>query len=142
MKTHIAKEADIKRDWYIIDATDKVPGRIATVIADKLRGKDRAIFSPHMDCGDFVIIINAEKVKITGNKMENKLYHRHSGFPGGYRNMNTQEMLEKKPEKVMELAIRGMLPRNRLRDGFMSKCKIYAGSEHPHEAQQPKPLKV
>lgn len=142
MKTYIPKKDDIQRKWYIIDATDKVPGRMATVIANKLRGKDKPIFSPHMDCGDFVIIINAEKVKLTGNKLDSKLYHRHSGFPGGYKNLSAKEMLEKKPTKVMEFAISGMLPKNKLRKIFMEKCKIYVGEEHPHEAQKPETLEV
>ncbi len=142
MKTYIPKKEDIKRKWYIIDAKDKVLGRIATKIADKLRGKDKPIFSPHMDSGDFVIIINADKVKLTGNKMEGKLYHRHSGFPGGYKNMNAKELFAKKPTKVMEFAISGMLPKNKLRKVFMEKCKIYAGEKHPHEAQKPETLEV
>lgn len=115
---------------------------MATKIANKLRGKDKACFSPHMDCGDFVIVINADKVKFSGNKQDAKLYHRHSGYPGGYRNRTVGELLEKHPTKVVELAVSGMLPKNKLRSVFMSKLKVYAGSEHPHEAQQPEQLAV
>jgi len=142
MKTFIPKKDDIKRKWYIVDAEGKSPGRIATKIADVLRGKNKAIFTPHMDCGDFVIVINAEKVNLTGNKSFQKLYHRHSGFPGGYSNWSAEELLERKPTKVMEFAISGMLPKNKLRAVFMNKLKIYAGSEHPHAAQNPETLEV
>jgi large subunit ribosomal protein L13 len=142
MKTTIAKTAEITRKWYIVDAKDKVLGRMSTVIADRLRGKDKPIFSPHMDCGDFVIVINAEKAKLTGNKMTGKLYHRHSGFPGGYRNETAENLVERKPTKLVELAISGMLPKNKLRSVFMSKLKLYAGEEHPHAAQNPETLEV
>lgn len=142
MKTFVPKKEEIKRKWYIVDAKGKVPGRIATAIADKLRGKDKPIFTPHMDCGDFVIIINADQVRLTGHKIDQKLYHKHSGFPGGYDNLTARELLEKHPTKLMEFAVSGMLPKNKLRDVFMSKLKVYAGAEHPHEAQQPETLAV
>jgi large subunit ribosomal protein L13 len=142
MKTTIAKPAEIKRKWYIVDAEGKAPGRIATTIANKLRGKDKAIFSPHMDCGDFVIIINAQKIKLSGNKLEGKLYYRHSGYPGGLKQMSAADMLKKKPTRVMEMAVSGMLPKNKLRQVFMAKLKVYADSEHPHEAQNPETLNV
>lgn len=142
MKTTIAKAADIEKKWYIIDAKDKVLGRISTVIANKLRGKDKPIFSPHMDCGDFVIVINADKIKLTGNKLSDKKYSRHSGYPGGYKEASASELLVKKPTKALELSVRGMLPRNRLRDKFMDKLKLYAGEEHPHAAQQPETLNI
>ncbi len=140
MKTTIAKAEQIERKWYIVDAKDKVLGRMCTTIADKLRGKDKPIFSPHMDCGDFVIVINADKIKLTGNKLKDKKYSRHSGYPGGYREQSAEDLLSKKPTKVVELAVKGMLPKNKLRDKFMSKLKLYAGEEHPHEAQNPEPL--
>lgn len=142
MKTTVLKPTEVERKWYIVDAKGKVPGRIATTIANKLRGKDRPTFAPHMDCGDFVIVINADKIKLTGNKMDGKMYYRHSGFPGGFREMPAKDMLAKKPTKIMELAISGMLPKNKLRQVFMSKCKIYAGEEHPHGAQNPEKLEV
>lgn len=140
--TKVPKKEEIKQQWYIVDAKNKVLGRISTIIANKLRGKDKALFSPNLDCGDFVIVINADKIKLTGNKLKDKKYSRHSGFPGGYKEQSAEELLEKKPTKLLELAVSGMLPKNRLRDGFMSKLKIYAGEEHPHEAQQPQPLEV
>ncbi len=140
MKTPILKEEQIERKWYIVDAKDQVLGRMCTPIANKLRGKDKPCFSPHMDCGDFVIVINADKIKLTGNKMEDKKYARHSGYPGGYREQSAKELLAKKPTKAVELAVRGMLPKNRLRDKFMKKLKLYTGEEHPHEAQNPEPL--
>ena len=142
MKTYSPKAADIQRKWFVVDAEGKVPGRIATTIANKLRGKDKVIFSPHMDCGDFVIVINADKIKLTGNKDFTKLYHRHSGFPGGYKNMSAEEMMEKKPTEVLRKAISGMLPKNKLRKPIMQKLKLYAGTEHPHEAQSPETLEV
>lgn len=142
MKTFIAKPQEVNKKWYIVDAKDKVPGRIATTIANKLRGKDKAIFSPHMDCGDFVIIINAEKIKLTGNKMEDKLYHRHSGYPGGLKSVSASTVLERNPSRIIEFAVRGMLPKNRLRKLFMKKLKIFVGEEHPHAAQSPEVLEV
>jgi large subunit ribosomal protein L13 len=142
MKTTVLKKEEIKRDWFIVDAKDKVLGKIATIIADKIRGKDKACFSPHMDCGDFVVVINADKVKLTGRKMTEKLYHRHSGYPGGYRYKTAEEMFAQKPTEVVKLAVSGMLPKNKLRQVFMQKLKLYAGTDHPHEAQQPKVLEV
>jgi len=142
MKTAIAKLDQIDRKWYIIDAKDKVLGRMSTVIADKLRGKDKPIFSPHMDCGDFIIVINADKIKLTGNKMKGKMYARHSGYPGGFKEQSAEDLLSKKPTRLVELSVRGMLPRNRLRSKFMDKLKLYAGEDHPHEAQQPETLNI
>lgn len=142
MKTTIAKIDQIDRKWYIIDAKDKVLGRISTVIANKLRGKDKAIFSPHMDCGDFVIVVNADKIKLTGNKLDGKMYARHSGYPGGFKEESAKDVLAKKPTRLVELSVRGMLPKNRLRSKFMEKLKLYAGEEHPHEAQQPETLNI
>ena len=142
MKTYTPKAADIQRKWYILDAKDKVAGRIATVIANKLRGKDKAIFAPHMDCGDFVIVINADKVKLTGTKEVTKLYHRHSGFPGGYKNISAEDLRVNKPTEILRKAVSGMLPKNKLRKPLMQKLKLYVGSEHPHEAQSPETLEV
>lgn len=142
MKTFIAKPQEVEKKWYILDAENKVLGRIATVIADKLRGKGKPIFAPHMDCGDFVIVINAEKIKLTGNKEEKKVYSKHSGYPGGYREIKAGRLLELKPTKLLEFAVKGMLPKNRLRNGLMKKLKLYAGTVHPHEAQKAETLEV
>lgn len=142
MKTFIQKKETIERKWFVVDAKDKVLGQIATRVADKLRGKDKPIFSPHMDCGDFVIIINADKFKLTGKKMEDKMYQSHSGFPGGFREINAKNLLIKKPTKALEVAISGMLPKNRLRSVFLDKLKLYAEDTHPHEAQSPEKLEV
>lgn len=142
MKTYTAKKQDLNPKWYIIDAKDKVLGRISTLIANKLRGKDQANFSPHMDTGNFVIVINADKVKLTGKKLENKMYYRHSGFPGGLKERNAKKMLEIHPTKVLELSVSGMLPKNKLRKVFMDKLKVYQDDKHPHEAQKPELLEV
>lgn len=142
MKTTIVKQGDLNPKWYIVDAKDKVLGRMATTIANKLRGKDKASFTPHMDTGDFVIVINAEKVKLTGNKLNAKKYYSHSGFPGGLKEQTAANLLSTKPTKVLELAVSGMLPKNRLRKVFLQKLKIYSGEEHPHGAQQPETLEV
>lgn len=142
MKTHIAKSQDVNQTWYIVDAKDKVLGRLATVIANKLRGKDKPIFSPHMDCGDHVIVINAGLIKLTGDKEQKKMYQRHSGFPGGFKEENAAHLRERKPEKLLELAVSGMLPKNKLRKVFMSKLKLYNTQEHPHVAQQPENLNI
>lgn len=142
MKTYIAKKEEVNKKWYLIDAQDKILGRIAPTIANKLRGKDKPIFSPHMDCGDYIVIINADKIKLTGKKMEDKMYQRHSGFPGGFKEENAATLMGRKPTKILEIAISGMLPKNKLRKVFMSKLKIYAGGEHPHAAQSPEVLEV
>ncbi len=142
MKTFIINKQDLNRKWYVIDAKDKTLGKIATKVADKLRGKDKPIFSPHMDCGDFVIVINANKIKLSGNKLEDKMYYSHSGFPSGLKQTNAKSLLEKKPTKALELAISGMLPKNRLRKVFMDKLKLYKDDSHPHEAQAPEKLEV
>lgn len=142
MKTHVPKKAEINRKWYIIDAKDKVLGRIATVIANKLRGKDKPIFVEYMDCGDFIVVINTDKIKLTGNKLQNKIYYRHTGFPGGIISPTAGEMMEKKPNQLLELAVRGMLPKNRLRKEFMKKLKLFNGESHDHEAQKPELLAV
>ena len=142
MKTYTPKKQDLNPKWYIIDAKDKVLGRISTVIANKLRGKDQPTFTPHMDTGNFVIVINADKVKLTGKKLEDKMYYSHSGFPGGFKERNAKKMLEIHPTKVLELAVSGMLPKNRLRKVFMDKLKVYTDEKHPHEAQKPELLEV
>ena len=138
MKTQSFKKEDTLHNWVIVDATDKVLGRLASKIADKLRGKDKPIFTPHVDCGDFVVVVNAEKIKVTGNKFEDKKYYTHSQYPGGLKTKTFKDLNSTKPERVIELAVRGMLPKNKLSNQIIKKLKIYAGTEHPHEAQQPK----
>ena len=140
MKTYSPKKQDIDRKWYIVDAKGKRLGRLATEIAVKLRGKDKPQFAPHIDCGDYVIVINAKDIAVTGNKMEDKYYYRHSGYPGGLRKKPLKQLLEEDPEDVIIRAVRGMIPRNKLRKEVMMKLKVFAGSEHPHEAQKPQPL--
>lgn len=135
--TYMAKPNEVERKWYIIDATDKTLGRLASEAASILRGKHKPQFTPHVDTGDFVVIINAEKIVLTGKKLQNKMYYRHSGHPGGLKVTSAQDMLKNKPERVLELAIHGMLPHNRLGNSLKTKLKVYAGSEHPHQAQQP-----
>jgi large subunit ribosomal protein L13 len=142
MKTVSAKKEEVQHDWYLVDATDKILGRLATQIANVLRGKNKPIFTPHVDTGDFIIVTNAEKVKLTGKKLENKRYYRHSGYPGGFRVRTAQEVLKKKPEDLIMLAVKGMLPKNRLGSKLLTKLKVYAGKAHPHEAQQPKVLEL
>jgi large subunit ribosomal protein L13 len=142
MKTYVATPANRQRDWYVVDADGRTLGRLATRIADVLRGKRKPEYTPHCDTGDFVVVVNAEKVAVTGNKREDKLYWRHSGYPGGIRSRSLGDMLERRPEEVLRRAVKGMLPRNRLARQQLRKLKIYAGPEHPHQAQQPKPLEL
>ena len=142
MKTYVATPENRQRDWYVVDAEGQTLGRISTRIADVLRGKHKPDFTPHCDTGDFVVVINAEKIHVTGKKRENKLYHRHSGYPGGLRTRTLNEMLARQPEEVLRKAVRGMLPRNKLGRAQLLKLKVYAGTEHPHEAQQPKPMEI
>jgi large subunit ribosomal protein L13 len=137
MRTFMAKAADVERKWYVIDAQDKALGRVATEVARILRGKHKPIFTPHVDTGDFVIVLNAEKILLTGNKAEQKFYYRHSGYPGGIKAVSYGELLKKKPQKVMELAVKGMLPHNKLGSAMFKKMKVYAGNQHPHAAQKP-----
>jgi large subunit ribosomal protein L13 len=139
VRTYTPKPGDVQSDWYVIDATDVVLGRLATHVATLLRGKHKATFAPHVDGGDFVIVINAGKVALTGNKRETKLAYRHSGYPGGLRATRYVDLLEKHPERAIEKAVRGMLPHTTLGRQQLSKLKVYAGPEHPHAAQQPKP---
>jgi large subunit ribosomal protein L13 len=140
MKTYSAKPGEITREWYLVDAEGKTLGRLATQIADTLRGKRKPQYTPHVDTGDFVIVVNAEKIQVTGNKLDQKRYYRHSGYPGGLRNRTLREQLERRPTEVLRVAVKGMLPKNRLARQQITKLKIYAGPEHPHEAQNPKPL--
>jgi large subunit ribosomal protein L13 len=140
MKTYSAKPGEITREWYLVDAEGKTLGRLATQIADTLRGKRKPQFTPHVDTGDFVVVVNAEKIQVTGNKLDQKRYYRHSGYPGGLRSRTLREQLERRPTEVLRVAVKGMLPKNRLARQQITKLKIYAGPEHPHEAQNPKPL--
>ncbi|MHA7132210.1 50S ribosomal protein L13 [Oerskovia turbata] len=142
MRTYTPKPGDVQRDWYVIDATDVVLGRLATHVATLLRGKHKATFAPHVDGGDFVIVINADKVALTGNKREQKLAYTHSGYPGGLRAVAYGDLLEKHPERVVEKAVRGMIPKTSLGRTQLGKLKVYAGSEHPHAAQQPKTFEI
>ncbi|WP_214414892.1 50S ribosomal protein L13 [Sphaerisporangium fuscum] len=142
MRTFTPKATDVQRQWYVIDATDVVLGRLATQVATLLRGKHKPIFAPHVDTGDFVIVINADKVALTGNKLEQKKAYRHSGYPGGLRSVTYSELLEKRPERAVEKAVKGMLPKNSLGRKMAKKLKVYAGSEHPHQAQQPVPFEI
>lgn len=140
MKTFSPTPADIKRDWYVVDAENKILGRLAAQIAHRLRGKHKPEFAPHMDNGDFIVVVNCEKIAVTGKKMSDKMYYRHTGYPGGLKETNLEKMLARKPQFVLEAAVRGMLPKNRLGRAMLKKLKVYAGSEHPHAAQQPKTL--
>ena len=139
-KTWTAKPGEVARDWYVVDADGQTLGRLATQIADTLRGKRKPQYTPHVDTGDFVVVVNAEKIAVTGDKLDSKIYYRHSGYPGGLRQRTLREQLERRPEEVIRKAVKGMLPRNRLARAQLTKLKIYAGPEHPHEAQAPKPL--
>ena len=142
MRTYTPKPGDIQRNWYVIDATDVVLGRLASHVATLLRGKHKPTFAPHVDGGDFVIVINADKVALTGNKREQKLAYNHSGYPGGLRAVAYSDLLENNPERAVEKAVRGMLPKSTLGRQQLGKLKIYRGSEHPHAAQQPKPFEI
>jgi len=142
MRTYVATPETRERDWLVVDAAGKTLGRLATHIADVLRGKRKPEYTPHCDVGDFVIVVNAEKIAVTGKKRSDKLYHRHSGYPGGLRTRTLNDMLERQPEEVIRKAVKGMLPRNRLARAQLRKLKVYAGPEHPHAAQQPKPLEI
>ena len=142
MKTYVATPASRERNWLVVDASGKTLGRLATQVADALRGKRKPEYTPHIDTGDFVIVINAERVSVTGRKQEQKRYYRHSGYPGGLRSRTLAEMLERRPEEVVRKAVKGMLPRNRLGRAQLRKLKVYAGPEHPHAAQKPEPMEV
>ncbi len=142
MKTYVAKPAEREREWLVVDATGKTLGRLATQIADALRGKRKPEYTPHCDVGDFVIVINADKIAVTGKKLAEKRYYRHSGYPGGLRSRTLAEMLDRRPEEVIRKAVKGMMPRNRLARQQLTKLKVYAGSEHPHAAQKPETMEV
>lgn len=142
MKTFSAKPETVKRDWFVIDAENKVLGRLATEVARRLRGKHKAEYTPHVDTGDYIVIINADKIAVTGNKEKNKMYHAHTGYPGGLKSMTLEKLREKAPERIIEKAVKGMLPRNPLGRSMFTKLKVFAGSEHSHTAQQPQPLEI
>ncbi|MER7364272.1 50S ribosomal protein L13 [Nonomuraea wenchangensis] len=142
MRTYSPKPADVQRQWYVIDATDVVLGRLASHVATLLRGKHKPIFANHVDTGDFVIVINADKIALSGNKLEQKKAYRHSGYPGGLRSVSYGELMEKRPEKAVEKAVKGMLPKNSLGRKMAKKLKVYAGAEHPHQAQKPEPFQI
>ena len=142
IKTFIAKKEDVQRDWYTIDATDKVPGRMASRIAMILQGKTKPIYTPHVDTGDFVVVTNAEKIKLTGNKINEKMYYTHSGYPGGFKEIPIKKWMEKHPDRIVTLAVKRMLPKTKLGNAMLKKLKVYAGPDHSHEAQQPKTLEL
>ena len=140
MKTYNAKPGEVAREWYLVDADGQTLGRLATRIADTLRGKRKPQYTPHVDTGDFVVVVNAEKITVTGNKLDQKRYYRHSGYPGGLRTRTLRDQLDRRPTEVLRVAVKGMLPKNRLARRQLTKLKIYAGPEHPHAAQNPRPL--
>jgi large subunit ribosomal protein L13 len=142
MKTFVATPENREREWLVVDATGQTLGRLATQIATALRGKHKPEYTPHCDVGDFVVVVNAEKIAVTGKKRDEKLYHRYSGYPGGLRSRTFAEMIERRPEEPLRLAVKGMLPRNRIARAQLRKLKIYAGPDHPHAAQQPKPMEI
>ena len=142
MRTYSPKHSELNHDWFIVDASGKTLGRMATEIAHRLRGKHKPEYAPHMDNGDYVVVINAEKVKVTGNKAADKIYHSHTGYPGGIKSISFEKLLEKAPERTIQSAVKGMLPKNPLGRQMFKKLKVYSGSEHPHVAQQPKILQI
>ena len=142
MKTVSMRAEDVQRSWLVVDADGQTLGRLATEIARRLRGKHKAEYTPHVDTGDYVIVVNADKVRVTGNKTTDKMYYRHSGYPGGIKSISFAHLQQKHPEQIIEKAVKGMLPRNRLGRSMFRKLKVYAGSEHPHSAQQPQPLEI
>lgn len=142
MKTFSAKPAQVKRDWYVIDANGKTLGRMATEIARRLRGKHKPEFTPHVDTGDYIVVVNAEKVHVTGKKTTDKMYYHHTGYPGGIKSVSFEKLLEKAPERIIQIAVKGMLPKNSLGREMFKKLKVYAGPEHAHAAQQPKLLEI
>lgn len=142
MVTVEPKKAQLEKKWVLVDASDKILGRLASKVAHMLRGKGKPIYTPHVDTGDFVVVVNAEKVKLTGKKLQDKMYYRHSGYPGGLKSINAKDLLQKRPEEVISKAVKGMLPKNRLGRTLIKKLKVYAGENHPHEAQQPTKLEL
>jgi large subunit ribosomal protein L13 len=142
VRTFTAKKEEIERGWYVVDAEGQTLGRLASKIAPILKGKHKPIYTPHLDCGDFVVVINADKVRVTGRKMDQKFYYRHSGYPGGIKSISLRDQLAQHPERVVQAAVRGMLPKNKLGRKMIKKLKVYAGDSHPHSAQQPKSLEL
>ena len=142
MKTFSAKNEEVERDWYLVDATGKTLGRLATDIASRLRGKHKVEYTPHVDTGDYIVVINADKIRVTGKKLKDKMYHRYTGYIGNLKSMPLEKLLKEKPERVLQLAVKGMLPRNPLGRKMFSKLKVFAGAQHDHEAQQPIPLEI
>jgi len=142
VKTYTARAEDLEREWFLVNAEGKTLGRLASEIAQVLRGKHKPIYTPHLDCGDYVIVVNAEKVQVTGRKLDQKMYYRHTGYPGGIKSISLRNQLQKHPERVLQAAVRGMLPKNRLGRKMLKKLKVYAGDSHPHKAQQPKSLEL
>ena len=142
MKTFSAKPAEVRRDWYLVDATDKTLGRLATEIASRLRGKHKPEYTPHVDTGDYIVVVNAEKVRVTGNKRTDKMYHHHTGYIGSLKSISFDKLIDKAPERVLQLAVKGMLPKNSLGRQMIKKLRIYAGDVHEHQAQQPIPLNI
>lgn len=142
MKTYSAKKETARHNWYVVDATDKTLGRMATQIANRLRGKHKAEYTPHVDTGDYIVVVNAEKVKVTGNKASDKLYYHHTGYPGGIKSISFEQLIEKAPTRAIESAVKGMMPKNKLARVMLGKLKVYAGAEHPHSAQQPQVLEL
>jgi len=142
MTTVSAKPAEVRREWYLVDADGKTLGRLASELARRLRGKHKAQYTPHVDTGDYIVVVNAEKVRVTGNKLEDKMYHRHTGYTGNLKSINLAKLLEKAPDRVITIAVKGMLPRNPLGRAMLRKLRVYAGPEHRHQAQQPHPLDI
>jgi large subunit ribosomal protein L13 len=142
VKTYVATPQNRERNWLVVDATGQTLGRLATQIADALRGKNKPEYTPHVDTGDFVVVVNAEKISVTGNKRANKKYYRHTGYPGGIKERTLNDMLERRPEEVIRIAVKGMLPKNRLARRQITKLKVYAGPDHPHVAQKPQPMEI
>lgn len=142
MKTYSAKKETARHNWFVVDATDKTLGRMATEIANRLRGKHKAEYTPHVDTGDYVVVVNAEKVKVTGNKAADKNYYHHTGYPGGIKSTSFEKLIDKAPERAIEAAVKGMMPKNKLSRAMLGKLKVYAGNEHPHSAQQPQALEL
>ena len=142
MKTYSAKASDVVQDWFVVDAEDKTLGRLASEIAHRLRGKHKAEYTPHVDTGDYIVVINAEKIKVSGAKTTDKMYHHHTGYPGGLKSISFEKLIDKAPERVIQGAVKGMLPRNPLGRAMFKKLKVYAGTEHPHSAQQPQALNI
>ena len=142
MKTFSAKPEEVRRDWYVVDATDKTLGRLATELAARLRGKHKPIFTPHVDTGDHIVVVNASRIRVTGNKLKDKIYHHHTGYVGNLKSITLEKLMEKSPEDALTFAVKGMLPKNRLGRSMIKKLRIFAGAEHTHQAQQPQPLEI